>query len=206
MLVLKAGQRTKKERPDTRERATPERSSPDPSQLSSLTFNRSGFLSFLSSPGRDGDGDGGHGTTVAFWPFFFLPPPTHLYTRSHSQVCVWTYSKCGVWCVETSTYLSLSYRKLTQIQTQKELLRRIKSFPCIAYLFIYLTLQTFIRSRKGLHRVCLLVPNNDLLDIHTFTYIQTCTGTARWRHGFNCSPEELQVECLTQGHLDTSEC
>lgn len=47
---------------------------------------------------------------------------------------------------EDATYLSQRYKN-----SPKELLRRIMSLPCIAYLFIYLILQTFIHPRKGLH-------------------------------------------------------
>lgn len=72
------------------ERVTPERSSPGSSQLSSLMlFNRSGFLSVLSSPGRDGDGDGGHGTTVAFWPTPYTSHSPFFFTHAASHRCVY---------------------------------------------------------------------------------------------------------------------
>lgn len=189
MCLFKAGQRTKKERQRDLTWVSVQQPSP-------LTFNRSGFLSVLSSSGRDGDGDGGHGTTVAFWPVF----TAHFYTPSHSQVCVLTYSVGGVGRYQ---HICPRVTKNSHNYKLKRTSQKDQVLPMYS-IFIYLfDSPTFIHSRKGLHKVSLLVFSNYLLDIHTVTFKR---GSARRKHGFNCSPEELQVECLTQGHLNTSEC
>lgn len=88
------------------------------------------------------------------------------------------------WCVACKIqHISPRGSKLS-----KELLRRIKSLSCIAYLFIYLFQQTFIHCRKGLHDVCLLFFSNLLVDILTLTCICSCKEAAKWNHHcLNCS-------------------
>lgn len=74
-----------------------------------------------------------------------------LHTKPLKGVCMdlqYSMGGLGVW------RYNISDPELQKLS--KELLRRLKSLPCIAYLFIYLILQTFIHPRTGLHRACSL--------------------------------------------------
>lgn len=105
-----------------------------------------------------------------------------LFTHPAPRRDVWTYSMVGAWHVKHNISLP-EVQKLS-----KELLRRIKSLSCIAYLFIYLFQQTFIHRRRGLHEVCLLFFSNLLLDTLTVTCIRRCKEAAKWnRRCLNCS-------------------
>lgn len=143
-----------------------------------------------------GGGRGGDGTTVAFWPLFSI----HVNTPSRLQACVWT-SKFG-WSVvcEDTTYLSWSYNRLLGE------LRRINSLSCIAYLFIYLM---FLYSPQGgfTHSGHALF-SNFLLDAHCYinshAFKEPPSRTVVLIVHWASPPEKLEVECLSQGHLDTS--
>lgn len=104
-------------------------------------------------------------------------------------------------CVRTYTWVASEKQNISALENFSE---GIESLPCIAYLFIYLII---LCSPQGgsthTHTV-------DMLHIHTVTYgMFPCvkelpSGSVGFLKPLSAPPEELEVECLTQGHLGTS--